>query len=233
MARARRHDSTTEAVVGPAQCQEDIVRENENEDYRRVHEEPMRVLENQREAGLAVVVVPRLAHRASDRVEEKCAVVGFTVVVAGRAEAQREDENQKRGRERPPRGLDIGGVKGREVWSPFVVDAGPRGPRRIDREAAQDERSQRRPDPPGVASQRCAKAPFFQVANGCVHSETAAMVSLTASADFFNADCSSAVSFTSTICSIPFFPSLHGTPQYIPDSPYSPSSHAAHGSSRF
>src|SRR5207237_7841551 len=136
--------------------------------------------------------------------------------IAGRAEAQREDENQERGRERPPRGLDIGRVKRREVWAPFVVDAGPCGPRRIDREAAQDERSQRGPDPPGVAPQRCAKAPFFEVANGCGHSETAAIVSLTASADFFSADCSSPVSLTSTICSSPFFPSLHGTPKYIP-----------------
>ena len=62
---------------------------------------------------------------------------------------------------------------------------------------------------------------------------TAAIVCFTASADFFRALFSSAVRSTSTICSSPFLPSLHGTPQYIPESPYSPSSHAAHGSRRF
>jgi len=49
---------------------------------------------------------------------------------------------------------------------------------------------------------------------GCLfYSFTAAIVSFTASADFCNAACSSGDSFTSMICSNPFRPSLHGTPQ--------------------
>src|SRR5204863_8390685 len=62
---------------------------------------------------------------------------------------------------------------------------------------------------------------------------TAAIVSFTASADFLSTACSSGDSFTSRIFSSPLRPSLHGTPQYIPDSPYSPWSQAAQGRMRF
>ena len=63
--------------------------------------------------------------------------------------------------------------------------------------------------------------------------ESAPIVSFTASADCLRAACSSGESFTSMICSKPRRPSLHGTPQYIPDNPYSPWSHAAQGRTRF
>src|SRR2546421_524891 len=55
---------------------------------------------------------------------------------------------------------------------------------------------------------------------------TAAIVSFTASADFLSAACSSGDSFTSRIFSSPLRPSLQGTPQYMPDRPYSPCSQA-------
>src|SRR5439155_441685 len=45
--------------------------------------------------------------------------------------------------------------------------------------------------------------------------------------------CSSGDSFTSRIFSNPLRPSLQGTPQYMPDRPYSPCSQAAQGSIRF
>src|SRR5205809_3270397 len=44
---------------------------------------------------------------------------------------------------------------------------------------------------------------------------------ISAPADFLSAVCSSGENFTSTIFSSPVRPSLHGTPQYIPESPYS------------
>ena len=62
---------------------------------------------------------------------------------------------------------------------------------------------------------------------------TVAWVARTASADFANAAFSSAVSVTSKICSRPVRPSLQGTPQKTSLSPYSPVSHAEHGSTRF
>src|SRR5258708_24385964 len=232
MARTRCHDSTTHAVHRPARCQEYIVGENENEHDRRVHKKAVHVLQDEGKLRFAPVAVPGLADTAGDGVEEKRAVVGFAVIVAGRAKAQREDENQERGGEWPPRRLDVGGVKRREVRSPLVVRAGPRCPRRVDREAAEHEGGERGRDPPGIATQRRAEATLLEVADGGRHSVTAAIVCLTASADFCNADCSSGVSLTSTICSSPCFPSLHGTPQYIPDNPYSPSTHAAQGNRR-
>src|SRR5437879_12218725 len=224
--------STAHAVHRPTCCEEDVVGEDENEDYGCVHEEPMDILQNEREPSLPLIAVPRLADAAGDRVEEKRAIVGHPVVVASRPESERENENQKRGRERPPRRPDIGGVKRREVRSPLVVRTGPGCPRRVNRETAEHEGGERGRDPPGIATQRRAEAALLEVPDGSRHSVTAAIVCLTASADFCNADCSSGVSLTSTICSSPRFPSLHGTPQYIPDNPSSPSSHAAQGRRR-
>src|SRR2546426_12202769 len=61
---------------------------------------------------------------------------------------------------------------------------------------------------------------------------TAAIVSFTASADFLSAACSSGDRLTSRIFSNPLRASLQGTPQYIPDKPYSPCSQAAQGGMR-
>src|SRR3989442_9320136 len=193
----------------------------------------MHVLQNEGKPGLALVAVSRFTDGAGHRVEEERPIVGLAVVIAGRAEAQREDEDQECRREGPPRRLDEWGVERRQVRSPLVVCPGPRRPRRIDGKAAQHERGEGGPEPPRIAPQRGAEAAFLQVADGRRHRVTAAIVCFTASADFFSAPFSSAVNSTSIICSSPFLPSLHGTPQYIPDSPYSPSSQAAHGSSRF
>ena len=56
--------------------------------------------------------------------------------------------------------------------------------------------------------------------------------SRTAWADFSSAARSSAVSSISSTFSSPLRPSLQGTPRNKPESPYSPSSHAAHGRMR-
>src|SRR5207302_10175599 len=57
--------------------------------------------------------------------------------------------------------------------------------------------------------------------------------SRTASAEAASADCSSSVSSSSMISSTPPVPSLTGTPMYRPSIPYSPSSSAVQGSTRF
>src|ERR1039458_1307432 len=62
-----------------------------------------------------------------------------------------------------------------------------------------------------------------------VYTAITAHNSRTASALLCNAAVSSAVSFTSTTCSTPDDPSLHGTPTYNPLTPYSPSRYAAAG----
>src|SRR5438874_1246181 len=116
----------------------------------------MQVLENQRELGLTFITMSRLADGAGCGIEEKRAIIGFAVVVAGGAEAQRKHKNQKRRGEWPPGRLDIGRVKGRQVRTPLVVYADPRRPGRVDSEAAEDECRYRRLHPPGIAAQRRA-----------------------------------------------------------------------------
>src|SRR5438094_5831801 len=234
LARSRGHRAVRQdAVDRPASGDEDVVGENEDEDHRRVHGIAVQVLKSERKLGLTFVSVSGLADATGDGIEEKRPVVGFAIVVAGGAEGAGENQNQKGGRKRPPRRLDQRRVERREVRSPFVVAVDPRGPCRVNAEAAEDQRRECGRDPPGVAAQCGAETAFLQVPNRSRHSVTAAIVCFTASADFFSAAFSSALSCTSTIFSSPFLPSLHGTPQYIPESPYSPSSQAAHGSSRF
>src|SRR5213594_1241008 len=232
--RPRGHGTIGEhAIHGPPHGEEDVIRENEDEDHRRVHEPAVHVLENEGESGFTVVTVSRLADAAGDGVEEKRPVVCLAIVVARRAESARENENQKCGGEGPPGGLDQRRVERRQVRAPLVVDVDPGCPRRIDGKTAQYEGRKGRSNPPRIASKGRAEGPFLQVVDGRRHRVTAPIVCLTASADLLRALFSSAVSCTSTIFSRPFLPSLQGTPQYIPESPYSPSSHAAHGSSRF
>src|SRR5258705_2856202 len=234
LARSRGHGAVSQdAADRPAHRKQDIVRENEDEDHCRIHGIAMQVLKNERKLGLTLVPVARLTDGAGGRIEEEGPVVGLAIVVAGDAKGAGKNQDQECGRERPPSRLDQRRVERGEVRPPLIVPADPGGPGGVDAEAAEDQRRERGSDPPRVAAQRGAQAAFLQVANRCPHRVTSAIVPFTASADFFSALFSSAVSSTSTISSSPFLPSLHGTPQYIPDSPYSPSSQAAHGSNRF
>src|SRR5206468_828018 len=143
--------------------------------------------------------------------EQNRPVVGFAIVVAGGAEGAGENQNQKGGRKRPPRRLDQRRVERREVRSPFVVAVDPRGPCRVNAEAAEDQRRECGSDPPRVAAQCGAETAFLQVPNRSRHSVTAAIVCFTASADFFSAAFSSALSCTPTISSAPFLPCFHST----------------------
>src|SRR5436190_19527390 len=220
-------------VHRPACCDPHIVREDEDENDRLINEIAVDVLDDEREFRFALVAVARLADRARNRIEEKRAVVCFAVVVTGGAEAEREDEDEECGRKRPPSGVDERRIKGRQVGTPLKAAIDPGRPRRVNAEAAEDQCGERGGDPPGVAAQRSPEAAFLQVADRGRHSVTAAIVCFTTSADFLGAAFSSPVSSTAMICSRPFLPSLHGTPQYIPERPNSPSSHAAQGSTRF
>ena len=80
--------------------------------------------------------------------------------------------------------------------------------------------AQRREAPPALGEHRPTPSP------GAVNDAyifITSTSSLTAAADLFSAACSSASSFTSIICSIPFAPSFTGTPRNCPFTPYSPS----------
>src|SRR5206468_7563196 len=124
-------------------------------------------------------------------------------------------------------------VTGVQTCALPILRPGPCRPGGVDGEAAEHECRKRRRHPPGIAPQRRADAALLQVSERRRHSFTAAMVCCTASADFWSAARSWGVSSTSRTCSSPLRPSLAGTPQYIPDSPYSPWSQTAHGRIRF
>src|SRR5258708_5906160 len=131
LARPRAHRAVSEdAAYRPARGEEHVVGEYEDEDYCRVHEIAVHILENERKPGLALVAVPRLADAAGHGVKEEGAVVGFAVVVAGGAESARGNEDQKGGRQRPPRRLDPRPAERPEIQSPFLRPLDPGPPRR-------------------------------------------------------------------------------------------------------
>src|SRR5206468_13027563 len=109
------------------------------------------VLENKLKPRLALVTVARLSHGAGDRVEETRAIVGLAVVIADRAEAEWEDQDEEGRREGKPRRIEERRVERRQVRSPLVVLADPGRPRGVDAEAAEHERRKRRRHPPGIA----------------------------------------------------------------------------------
>src|SRR5205823_11072781 len=117
----------------------------------------------ERKPGLAVVAVARLSHGTGDRVEEKRAIVGRAVVIAGRAEAEREDQDQEGRREGKPRRIEERRVERRQVRSPLVVLADPGRPRGVDAEAAEHERREQWRHPPGIAPLRRAQTALLQV----------------------------------------------------------------------
>ncbi|MFM8349983.1 MAG: hypothetical protein ACKN9D_02860, partial [Actinomycetales bacterium] len=69
--------------------------EDDVEDQASVEEVPVAVLEDQRESGLAGVLLVRFGNRAGRRGQPERAVVGLAVLVAGEPESQREDENDQ------------------------------------------------------------------------------------------------------------------------------------------
>src|ERR1051325_10999779 len=214
--RPRRHRAVRKnAANRPASGLHDVVRQNEDKNHRGVHREAMQVLQNEGKPGLAVVVVAWLADGTGDWVEEERAVVRLAVVVARRPEREREDEDQKRGRQRPPVRLDQRRIKRREVGAPLEVVADPCRPGRVEAEAAEDQGRQPGSNPPGVAAHGCAEAAFLQVADRSRHRVTAAIVCLTPMAYFLRAAFTAAVSSSAMAPKGPSLPSFQGTPQYI------------------
>src|SRR5664280_1616698 len=104
------------------------------EDEAEVEEVPVDVLEEQREPGLSGVGAVAVGHRAGRRGQPERPVVRLAVVVAGHPEAQREDQDEQGGGDRPPRDHgarvaprhaalgEAGGVEGRDERA---VERGP------------------------------------------------------------------------------------------------------------
>src|SRR4051812_49046292 len=83
----------------------------------------MNVLQDQRECGLAfVVVTATVIHRASRWIKKESAIVSLAIVVASGAESEWASQDQQRRREFPPSvtGIDQWRIKRREIRAPFV-----------------------------------------------------------------------------------------------------------------
>src|SRR6266540_4450370 len=70
--------------------------EDRNEDEGDVHGEAMKVVKPERNYGLAAILPAGIAHSASGRAEEPGAVIRTPVVVAGCAERDWADKDNKR-----------------------------------------------------------------------------------------------------------------------------------------
>src|ERR1700680_498953 len=84
----------------------------------------MKVLKNKRKHSLSSVsVLAALADRTGGRIEEKSPVIRLSVVVARDSKAQRPNQNQQRGRERPPPMMRVNQrrIKGRKIRPPLVI----------------------------------------------------------------------------------------------------------------
>src|SRR2546422_907024 len=116
----------------------------------------------------------RFTDGAGGRVEEKRAVVGFAVVVARSAKAQRANENQQCWRERPPAMLrvDERRIKGREIRSPGIVGIFEGAERGVSAKTAEHNNHREDLHPPGVAAQGAAETRFRQRSWNTSHSMT-------------------------------------------------------------
>src|SRR5712664_3338702 len=84
----------------------------------------MNILEDEGKSRFAAIVAARgFADGACGWVQEKRTVVGFAVVVARGAKAQRANKNEERRREWPPvmQGIDERRIKRREVRAPLII----------------------------------------------------------------------------------------------------------------
>jgi hypothetical protein len=119
----------------------------------------MEVLEDERKFGFAGVGALYFADGAGRRVKKKCAIVGFTIVVASRSKAQRAAEDQDGGRKGPPSMMSINerGVKWGNIRPPFIEAAFEGAESCVKAEASQNDDNGKDLEPPRVASQGAAK----------------------------------------------------------------------------
>src|ERR1700756_655144 len=113
--------------------------QEKQEQHRQVQKISMDILENERKSRFALVVPIPFAYRTSRRVQEKRAIVGFAVVIAGSPEAQWPAQYQQCWRKLPPMMMLINQrrIEWREVRSPLVELSLERPQCRINPEPSQ------------------------------------------------------------------------------------------------
>src|SRR5882762_224505 len=75
--------------------EKNVLPQEDQEQNREVQKIAMNVLQNEWKSRLTFVISFPFAHRASRRILKKRAIVCFSVVIAGRAKAQRPTQNQE------------------------------------------------------------------------------------------------------------------------------------------
>src|ERR1700676_3053331 len=76
-----------------------VMPQKNQEKNREIKKIAMHILQNKRKGGFAAIfAVGRFANGTRGRIEKKCAVIGFAVVVTGGAKSQRTHQHQKRGK---------------------------------------------------------------------------------------------------------------------------------------
>src|SRR5260370_32972379 len=108
----------------------------------------------------AIIPARRFTNGAGRGIEEKRAVVGFAVVVARSAKAQRASKNQERRGEWPPVMLrvDERRIERRQIRSPGIVGIFEGAKRGIDAKATEHNNNGENLDPPRVSAQSTAEA---------------------------------------------------------------------------
>ena len=151
--------------LGRAERQDRVPGQDQRDHDRGVPEPAVDVVEDQRQPGLTGVGLVRLGDGARRRAQPERAVVGLAVVVAGHPEAQREDQDDQRRRQRQPaeRLAEVRGavdavaearrVERREVRLGEVVRAHERPPGRVDDERREHHEGGQRVEPPPVGPQ--------------------------------------------------------------------------------
>src|SRR5882724_11711757 len=134
------HDECAEADAEFAAEEEGfggVVPEEAEKNNREIEEVAMNILQDERERRFAAIVFANggFANGAGGRIEKKGAVVGFAVVVAGGAKAERSTENKDCGREPPPTEGKQRRIKWGEIRSPLVELAFEGAERGVDAEA--------------------------------------------------------------------------------------------------
>src|SRR5436190_12429740 len=129
----------------------DVLPQEDEPEEGQVEREPMHVLEDEREPGLAHVGALDLAHRAGGRIPEEGPVVRLPVVIAGGPEQKRRDEDEEGRRDRPPTGVDLRRIDWGEVAPESKVRVLRGGPHQIEAGESKAGRDGAGREPPRVA----------------------------------------------------------------------------------
>ena len=165
LARRTRVPTPMPNPSGKSKARNRVPQEQDREREDQVEEQPVDVLEDEREAALALVAAPGVRYRAGRRRPEERPVVGLPVVVAGEPETERERAGPASAGDRvepvpEERHRGVGAARGqarrverRQVRLDVVVGVHEGGPGGVDGEGAEDDHGDEGLHPPAVPAE--------------------------------------------------------------------------------